>query len=182
MQTKAIFEKVSFEQFMKDWVKVFPDDTESTKYVRKVYNRIKLPMRSTCKSAGYDFFIPENISFVEGVELLIPTGIRLTNMADDEVLLIYPRSGLGTKYRFVLTNHTAIIDADYADSDNEGHILIKMVNDGQDEFALYNGKAFCQGIITKFCVTADDSANEVRNGGFGSSDKPKSKFTWTFGR
>lgn len=172
MQTKAVFEKVSFEQFMKDWVKVFPEDEDERIYVRQIYDDIRLPERSTEKSAGYDFFMPENVDFGEdGEELLIPTGIRITNMAPDEVLLIFPRSSLGCKNKFVLANTTAVIDADYADSDNEGHILLKMVNNGCEELHISYDEAFCQGIITKFCTTADDNAKGDRNGGFGSTNK-----------
>ena len=83
---------------------------------------------------------------------------------------MYPRSGLGTKYGFVPVNLTGIIDADYADSKNEGHILMKMRN-GDDGLELDAGKAFCQGIFSKYGTTADDNVTEVRNGGFGSTNK-----------
>ena len=41
------------------------------------------------------------------------------------VLAIFPRSGLGFKYRLQLNNTVGIIDSDYFNSDNEGHILLK---------------------------------------------------------
>lgn len=169
MQTQARFEKVSFGQFMKDWVKVFPEDEDNEEFIVEIYEGIKLPERSTSKSAGYDFFIPMDINFAENTEIIIPTGIRCVNMADDDVLKMYPRSGLGTKYGFVPVNLTGIIDADYADSENEGHILMKMRND--DELELDAGKAFCQEIFSKYATTADDNVTEIRNGGFGSTNK-----------
>jgi len=164
------FEKVSLEQFKEDWVKIFPEDKQNNKYIENIYNNIKLPKRATSKSAGYDFFIPMDAIFSIGGDMIIPTGIRCTNMPVREVLMIYPRSGLGSKYRFILANLTAIIDADYADSDNEGHIFIKMVNDGDEEIILDSGKAFCQGILLPYDVTIDDDNNKLRNGGFGSTD------------
>ena len=108
--------------------------------------------------------------FSVGGEMIIPTGIRCINMPDDKMLNIFPRSGLGTKYRFVLTNLTGIIDADYYESENEGHILIKMINDGEYELHLDQGKAFCQGIIQDFYITEDDNCTMIRSGGFGSTD------------
>ena len=44
----------------------------------------------------------------------------------DRVLLLMPRSSLGFKYGIRLSNTVGVIDADYADSDNEGHIIISM--------------------------------------------------------
>ena len=76
MQTQATFEKVSFEQFMKDWVKVFPEDEDNKEFITEIYERIKLPERSTSKSAGYDFFIPMDVDFAENTEMVIPTGIK----------------------------------------------------------------------------------------------------------
>lgn len=52
MQTQAVFEKVSFEQFMKDWVKAFPEDEDNEEFITEIYEGIKLPERSTSKSAG----------------------------------------------------------------------------------------------------------------------------------
>ena len=95
MKTTAVFKKVPFEQFNEDWIKIFPEDSEDTEYVKDVYDRIKRPERGTTGAACYDFFIPETILFTVGGEQVIPTGISCVNMEDDDVLLIFPRSGLG---------------------------------------------------------------------------------------
>ena len=58
MQRIAEFEKVSFEQFEKDWLKAYPE----TEDVKSIYDSIKLPVRATVCSAGYDFFAPADIS------------------------------------------------------------------------------------------------------------------------
>lgn len=170
MKTKARFEKVSIERFINDYKNTFVHNVHNDNYIREIYNRIKLPKRSTVKSAGYDFFIPFYEVIPHSENIMIPTGIRCVNLAEDEVLMMYPRSGLGTKYRFVPANLVGIIDADYADSDNEGHIFMKMVNDGNEILYLDEGKAFCQGIITKFCITENEQVTAVRNGGFGSTN------------
>ncbi|MBP9989090.1 MAG: deoxyuridine 5'-triphosphate nucleotidohydrolase, partial [Ruminococcus sp.] len=66
-----------------------------------------------------------------------------------------------------------IIDADYYNSDNEGHIFIKITNDtNENKTVKVNcGDGFAQGIFTQFGITVDDDTNEIRNGGFGSTTK-----------
>ena len=113
----AKFEKVSFEQFEKDWLKNFPQ----TEDVRAVYDSIKLPKRATTGSAGYDFYAPANVCFEKGKSTLVPTGIR-SKIDEGWVLSIYPRSGLGFKHRCQLDNTVGIIDSDYYNSSNEGQL------------------------------------------------------------
>ena len=86
-------------------------------------------------------------------------------------LTIYPRSGLGFKYRFQLDNSVGVIDSDYARSDNEGHIFMRMTNDNREGKSLIvpSGTAFAQGIFLPFGITVDDHAQGVRNGGLGST-------------
>ena len=52
----------------------------------------------------------------------IPTGIR-ARIREDYVLMLYPRSSLGFKYRLQLNNTVGVIDADYYNATNEGHIF-----------------------------------------------------------
>ncbi len=169
MQRIAQFEKVSFEQFKNDWLKIYPD----TEDVKAIYDNIKLPKRATKGSAGYDFYAPVDVTFDKGKSTLVPTGIR-SKIDDGWVLSIYPRSGLGFKHRCQLDNTVGIIDSDYYGSSNEGHIMIKISCDAHDEghSAVVNaGDGFAQGIFTQFGITVDDDANEVRDGGFGSTTK-----------
>ena len=53
-------------------------------------------------------------------------------MPKNVVLLIVPRSGLGFKYRLSLMNTVGVIDSDYSDADNYGHIMIKIIHDGDE--------------------------------------------------
>ncbi len=57
-----------------------------------------------------------------GETIKIPTGIRV-KINDGWVLKLYPRSGLGFKFRVQMNNTVGIIDSDYYNSDNEGHIF-----------------------------------------------------------
>lgn len=169
MQKIAQFEKVSFEQFEKDFTKNFPE----IKNVKEIYDAIKLPKRATKGSAGYDFFAPVNLTLEKGNSLLVPTGIR-SRIEDGWVLKIYPRSGLGFKHRVQLDNTVGIIDADYYNSSNEGHIMIKLSCDAHDDghtASVDAGDGFAQGIFLQFGITFDDDADGVRDGGFGSTTK-----------
>ena len=169
MNRIAAFEKVSFEQFEKDWMKNFPE----TENVRKIYDSIKLPERATTGSAGYDFYAPAEITVMKGKSTLIPSGIR-SRIEDGWVLCIFPRSGLGFKHRMQLDNTVGIIDADYYNSSNEGHIMVKLSCDAHDDghsVTVNGGEGFAQGIFMPFGITTDDSADGIRDGGFGSTTK-----------
>lgn len=140
------------------------------------YASIKLPKRATAGSAGYDFYLPCDIKLAPGETIGIPTGIR-AKMDIAWVLMIFPRSGLGFKYRLQLDNTVGIIDSDYYYSDNEGHIIIKVTNcsntgsSAGKVLELESGKGFAQGIFLQYGITSDDDAEGVRNGGFGSTGK-----------
>ena len=129
MQRIAKFEKVSFEQFKKDWQGEHPQDTEEV--IREIYDGIRLPKRATAGSAGYDFFAPAAFTLKPGEMTKILTGIR-ARIDDGWVLKLYPRSGLGFKFRLQLNNTVGIIDSDYYGSDNEGHIQVKLTNDSRE--------------------------------------------------
>ena len=136
------------------------------------YGDIKLPRRATSGSAGYDFFACANVELKPGETVKMPTGIRV-KIDDGWVLKIYPRSGLGFKYRLQLNNTVGIIDSDYYNSDNEGHIFIKITNDSNEGKTLFlkKGDGFAQGIFVEYGITFDDDVSEIRNGGFGSTSK-----------
>ena len=167
----AKFEKVSLEQFKKDMIDTF-DGMYTEDEIEGIYETIKLPKRATVGSAGYDIFTHIPFTLEAGHTIKIPTGIRCI-MESDWVLKIYPRSGLGFKYRLQLDNGVGIIDSDYANSDNEGHIFIKITNDSKEgkTVILKEGDGFAQGIFLEYGITVDDEADGVRNGGFGSTGK-----------
>lgn len=164
----AKFEKVSYEQFKKDWGDTFNASDEEI--IRKIYDGIKLPKRATVGSAGYDFFTPIGLKIKPGKTVKVPTGIRC-RIDNDWVLKCYPRSGLGFKFRLQLNNTVGIIDSDYYNSDNEGHIFAKITNDTNEEkvIDLKSGEGFMQGIFVEYGITEDDDATGIRNGGFGST-------------
>ena len=175
MKRVAKFYKVSFEQFLKDWCDTFnlnEENTDTVKEVRKIWDLLKLPKRATKDSAGYDFFTPIKIELTPNETIKIPTGIKC-KIADGWVLKLYPRSGLGFKYRLQLNNSVGIIDGDYIFSDNEGHIFAKITNGTNENktVEVNAGDGFIQGIFVQYGLTVDDDSDGVRNGGFGSTTK-----------
>lgn len=170
MRRIARFHKVSIEQYLSVVKEEFPGYSEEE--VHEIHASIKLPRRATRGSAGYDFFAPFAFTLEPGASVKVPTGIR-AEMEEDWVLKLYPRSGLGFKYRMQMNNTVGIIDSDYFYSDNEGHIIAKITNDSKEGkiLEISAGMGFMQGIFLEYGITVDDDVREVRNGGFGSTTK-----------
>lgn len=168
MEKVASFEKVSADRFVADFFDTF--SSFSKEEALEIYESLKLPKRATKMSAGYDIFTPVDISLEPGQTVKIPTGIRV-KMREDYVFMIYPRSGLGFKYRLQLNNTVGVIDADYYFSDNEGHIFVKITNDSKENktVSVQAMTAFAQGIFMQYGITYDDDVSEERNGGLGST-------------
>lgn len=157
MEKIAQFFKVSKEQYLTDGT-------------IEEYNGIKLPKRATVGSAGYDFFSPKAFTLNPKETIKIATGVRV-KIDNGYFLAVFPRSSLGFKYKLKLDNTVGIIDADYFNADNEGHIFIKLTNCGDKVLEIEKGKAFAQGIFIPFGITVDDDTLSERTGGIGSTDK-----------
>ncbi|WP_249029326.1 dUTP diphosphatase [Tannockella kyphosi] len=170
MQKIAKFYKVSLEQFTNDFMDSF--NQYSLEETKSIYETIQLPKRATIGSAGYDFYTPIAFTLKPNETIKIPTGIRCS-INNGWVLSVYPRSGLGFKFRLQLNNTVGIIDSDYFNSSNEGHIFIKITNDSNENKTvdLQAGEGFAQGIFMAFGIVEDDDTNEIRDGGFGSTTK-----------
>ena len=105
------FEKISFDQFIKD--------VEDNK---ELYEEFELPSRDTTYAAGYDFHSLYDFILKPGEIMKIPTGVKV-RMQNDEVLLLCVRSSQGFKYNVRLINQIGVIDKDYYENPtNEGHI------------------------------------------------------------
>lgn len=179
IQRMARFEKVSYEQFKKDWLDAFPqryndfDEDVLDVIIKNIYDSIKLPKRATNGSMGYDLFSPCNLMIPVDKSVKIPTGIKCY-IEEGWGLQVYPRSSFGFKYGAHLANTVGIIDRDYYNNkNNEGHIFIKLVNDSElaNLIDIKTGDAFCQGIFTPYGITYDDDVATERVGGIGSTSK-----------
>ncbi len=137
------------------------------------YIKVDFPMpeRKTKSSAGYDFCLPEEICLSPNKLAMVPTGIK-AYMQEDEYLGIHIRSSIAIKKEVSLVNNEGIIDADYYNNvDNEGHIMLPLVNRGTEMLVLKKGERIAQGIFYNY-LTADDDISEtkaIRGGGFGST-------------
>ena len=169
MHRIAKFEKVSWAQFQTDYMNTFGENTETNmQNVKGIYDSIQLPVRATTGSAGYDFKSPIGFSLKPGETIKIPTGIRV-KIDEGWLLKCYPRSGLGFKYRMRMANVVPIIDSDYFYSDNEGHIFLKLSNEGEKDIFINSGDKIIQGIFVTYGITYDDYVIKTRNGGVGST-------------
>lgn len=156
---------VSHDEFVKDYKKC---GIRKYNDVEEAYSKVSLPVRATWGSAGYDFVSPITFVLKPGETITIPTGIRCY-IDDGWFLSCFPRSGHGFKYKIRLANTIGIIDSDYYGSDNEGHIMLKISNEGDKTFAIDAGMRIMQGIFVPFGITLDDDVKISRNGGFGST-------------
>ena len=156
------FEKVSLEEFTR--ASGFDFDK-----AKELYNDIQLPHRSTKYSAGYDFYLPYTVVIPRGAQAMVATGIRVL-LDLSNVLLCFPRSSLGIKHGVGLKNTVGVIDADYYyNADNEGHIMACLTNLGDHAIRLDAGDRFMQGIILPYYTVDDDTSNDTRRGGIGST-------------
>ncbi len=134
-----------------------------------------MPVRKTKYSAGYDIEAAEDIvipSFKKGDKpTLVKTGLK-AYMQDDEVLFLYNRSSNPKKKGLILANSVGVVDKDYyGNPDNDGHIMFAFYNIKEEDIEIKKGEAIGQAVFQKYLVTDDDSAEGVRTGGFGSTNK-----------
>ena len=155
------FDVISINQFNKDF-----KDTDTK------YDDIIIPKRSTKFSAGYDFYMPYDLTIKKNEVVLIPTGIKVM-LNPDEFLGIYIRSSLGFKYNLRMCNQVGIIDSDYYNNtSNEGHIFVKLKNEGDNDIILKKHDRYVQGIIQKYYIVDNEKEIEdIRVGGIGSSER-----------
>lgn len=154
------FEKISFEQFKKD----VSDD-------KKLYDEYNLPKRQTKYSAGYDFESLYDFILKPGETKKLATGIKVI-MNNDEMLMIVVRSSLGFKYNTRMCNQVGIIESDYyGNPDNEGHLFVKIQNEGNSDLVIKRGDRICQGIFVKFLtVNNEEEIKNQRISGIGSTN------------
>lgn len=138
---------------------------------KKTNEKAIIPTRATPKSAGLDISacLDEPVIIEPGDIKLIPTGLVSQTDCDDVALLIYPRSGLSTKFGITLANCVGVVDSDY-----RGDWFIPLINNGKLPFKVEHGMRIAQLVPTKVLfpeIEISDSITETErgSGGFGSS-------------
>lgn len=166
------FEKVKFEAFKNDMMTYRPMNYMEG-HIKEAYDNIVIPVRKTKYSAGYDICTPIDISLPSGQRRVIPTGIKAV-FAPEEMetwhLQMYVRSSVGIKDGVVLTNGTGVIDPDYYTGQNDGDMMLALLNTS-DKLVKYKvGDRICQAVFVIHGLTSDDKAVGNRVGGIGSTN------------
>ncbi|MCW6094592.1 dUTP diphosphatase [Clostridium sporogenes] len=161
---------------------------------------IKLPVRGTQTSAGYDFFATQDLVIKPQEKVMFKTDVK-AYMGADEVLLIDVRSSIGSKKDLMITNTLGVIDSDYYENvDNDGNMMVglrnlkpamsikgfvkvvdikgmlwdvPLVEDLTEEntVVIKAGERVAQGIFVKYLEADNGNTKIKRTGGTGSTDK-----------
>ena len=132
---------------------------------------IHLPHRKTARSAGYDIEAAADCVLLPHQVTVVPTGLK-AYMQPDEYLGIHVRSGFSIKKQLSCINSQGIIDADYyGNADNDGHILVALVNHSDVPVQVEKGMRIAQGIFYRYLTVDGDTAGigAERQGGLGST-------------
>ena len=138
--------------------------------IQRLHADAILPTRAHENDAGLD--LASNIDTTVGVRsrVTIGTGIAIALPAGTAGL-IYPRSGLASRYGLSLSNSVGVIDSDY-----RGEVMLTLINHGTRPFTISKGMRVAQMIVTPYCVPelveVDHlDATERGTAGIGSSGK-----------
>lgn len=133
---------------------------------------VKLPTRGTDKSAGIDFYIPNDFDFgfeiYPGESYNIPSGIKV-EIPKGYVLIAFNKSGIAVKKH--LQVGACVVDEDY-----QGEIHLHVINVGNSVKKLNPGEKIVQFILLPVNYCEIEESNEIHktktdrgSGGFGST-------------
>lgn len=138
---------------------------------KKIDEKAIIPSRATSGSAGLDISacLDNPVIIKSGEIKLIPTGLTAEPDENDVALLIYPRSGLATKFGVTLANCVGVVDSDY-----RGAWFIPLINNSKVPFTVEHGMRIAQLIPTRILIPeieVSDRLSETSRStnGFGSS-------------
>ena len=138
---------------------------------KKIHENAVIPSRATESSAGLDISacLDEPVTLNQGEIKMIPTGLKAQTDCTDVAMLIYPRSGLSSKYGVSLANCVGVVDSDY-----RGEWFIPLINPGKEPFTVTNGMRIAQLVPTRVLfpeIEVRGSLDDTKRGegGFGSS-------------
>ena len=132
---------------------------------------IKMPVRATKHSAGYDMYSPVDVTIQPNTMQMIWTDVK-AQFEQDEVLLLCVTSGMG-KYGIMLANTLGVIDSDYySNQGNDGNLGFRLYNFSDKPYEIKAGDKIGQGIFMKFLtVDNEQEITTTRVGGYGSTVK-----------
>lgn len=139
--------------------------------IKRVHPYAQVPKQATAGSAGSDLYaaLEEPLSIPAGAIRSIPTGIAAEPDTDSVALLIFPRSGLASKYGITLANAIGLVDSDY-----RGEICVPLINLGKEAFTIEPGMRIAQLVASPILlpeIEVTDTLTETQRGagGFGST-------------
>jgi len=156
-----------------EWTRIRGFETVEKKFLKShgEVEEVKMPLRGTATSAGYDFFMPSDATIEPNSGFLVWTDVK-TYMLDNEVLELYPRSSVGVKRNIRIKNTVGIIDSDYySNESNDGNIGLFLWNFGTEPQVFKKGDAVVQAIFKKFLESDNCNSEVERIGGVGSTSK-----------
>jgi dUTP pyrophosphatase len=137
----------------------------------KKIREVKTPARGTSKSAGLDFFVPDDFEKSKvwpGKSILIPSGIK-AQVPEGYALIAFNKSGVATKEGLVVG--ACVVDEDY-----EGEIHLHMINVGDKVVDIVPGQKLTQFILIQINYSDVQVVQEFPtrhsergSGGFGST-------------
>ena len=156
----AEFKKVKKDIFLRDIsnIKGFNYCGEVNKDgADSLYENIKLPVRSSANTCKYDIHTNISMLLKPGKSCVIATGLKV-EIDEGWLMLIVPNEKLGLEYRVELDNTVGVYDgADSINEKTDGHIFIKITNNGQNKNAeIGKGSVICHAIFIPYGVTKSD--------------------------
>lgn len=144
-------------------------DAPRFELVSKARPWARLPRRADPGSAGYDFYLPEDVVLPPRIVTLVFTDVKAW-MPSDVVLLLTIRSSLARKGIF-LANAPGVVDASYYNNPlNEGNIGLLLYNSTDMTVNLFREERVAQGVFVRYLLVGGDApVSARRSGGFGSS-------------
>ena len=137
---------------------------------------INLPIRKTKNSAGYDVEAAEDVvipPFKNGIKpVLVHTGLK-AYCKENEWFMLANRSSGPFKKNLVLANSIGIIDSDYyGNPSNDGEFMYAYYNIGEEDLVIKKGDTIGQVVFMSYLTVDNDlTEDNIRQGGFGSTDK-----------
>ena len=142
--------------------------------IKRIRDGAVIPKRATAESAGLDLsaHLDGEAVIQPGEIVKIPTGIAI-GLETGTVGLVYPRSGLASKYGITLANCVGVIDSDY-----RGEILVPVTNHSAVPFTIHHGDRTAPLVISPVLLPEVEEAEELDEtergaGGFGSTGREK---------
>lgn len=135
---------------------------------RKTTGEVTLPTRGSSTAMAYDFYAPESYSVMPNDIIKVWTDVK-AYMQENECLIINVRSSMGGK--FMLANTQGWIDQDYySNESNDGNIGIFLMNISDEVQTIHKGDRIAQGAFFNFLVADNGNTDNIRTGGFGSTN------------